>query len=281
MPMSEAQRKAAGDRLRAAREKKQAERAAQAMAELLAEAAEEEAVFEESVPAEPAPRAQADLISQEDLAALIRQVQELQAQVSHSHAAAPSQFSAGGPLSVHMTGRGMVGTFEKYGVSAALYPDPTARLAAEPRLARFAFPINYELSFNVTTTSYETKDGINTREPKFTLELIKIVMDDETGEPTNGRYVLRTAVFHEDPQAALVVARENGLQVDEAHEAAFLNEMRYLRMRDWLIEAFYPARSTAKAARKQMSIGNRIVEFYEANGEDAQSIPYGTLKGKV
>lgn len=176
---------------------------------------------------------------------------------------------------------GLVGTFEKYAVNPAHYPDPCARLAQEPRLQRFAFPANYELVFEVATTSYQTKDGVNTREPKFTLELNRIVYDEDSGAPTNGRYVVCRAIFHEDPDAALVVAHDNGIDVDSMNEKRFLDEMRYLRMRDWLLEAFYPPKSQQKRSKKEMVIGNRLVEYFEVNSQDSEMIPFDQLKNKV
>jgi hypothetical protein len=77
------------------------------------------------------------------------------------------------------------------------------------------------------------------REPKFTIQLNRIVLNDQ-GEQTNKRYIARRLIFHEDPQAALVVARENNLAVDENNQKEFLDEMRYLRVKDWLFDVFWP-----------------------------------------
>lgn len=268
MPMTEAQKKAASERLAKAREAKKAKQAAST----------------------PAPDQNNTMPSNAEYQDLLRQVNELKELI------ASNQVSLNPPKTAEELGRTMlptqpqygangrmVGTFEKYIIDPLNYPDPTPRLAQEPRLARFAFPINYELDFTVTTTQYQTLDGVNTREPKFTLELIHIVRDEDTGEPTDGRYVLRTAVFHEDPQAALTVAREQGLEVpdDPSHEKAFLDEMRYIRMRDWLLEAFYPPKSTVTKKKKDMVIGNKVVEYYEVNSESSAGIPFGELKSKL
>jgi len=209
-----------------------------------------------------------------DIAELIRQVQELKAQNRN--------FTQ--PQSTLATNNGrLVGTVEKYVVDPANYPNPTERLSAEPKLQRFAFPLNYELEYKVETTSYQTQDGINTKEPRFTLQLIKIVMDEETYEPTNKRYMLYQMIFHEDPQAAISVAREHGLEVDELNEKQFLDEMRYLRMRDWLfqLQPFYPQKAQVKKNQRQEVIGNRIVEVYEASGVDKQSIPFNEITKKL
>lgn len=174
----------------------------------------------------------------------------------------------------------LVGTTEKYLVDPANYPDPCERLSNEPRLERFAFKINYELKFEVGVTSYETIDHIRMREPKFMLELHRVVMDEETGQPTKGRYVVCRSIFHEDPEAAILIARENGLTVDEINQKVFLDEMRYLRMRDWLLQAFYPAKLTSQPRKKEVVIGNKLVEFFETSGENPQSIPFDKINKK-
>lgn len=221
-------------------------------------------------------------LSNDDVQALLRRVRELEDNFKMAETRAQAAERQNGVQGApQITNRAqMVGSFEKYITDKAYYPDPRERLANEPRLQRFAFPINYELSWNVTTTQYQTLDGLNVREPRFTVELIKIVMDEETGEPTNGRYVLRTCMLHEDPDAALEIARQEGIEVGDDHKA-FLDEMRYLRIRDWLLEAFYPKPSTTKKDKKEMVIGNRVVQFYEVNSQDSQTIPFGDLQGKV
>lgn len=203
---------------------------------------------------------------------LRRQIEELKA--LHFQSARPS-------TQPQFQGNTLVGTVEKYNVDPAAYPNPIQRLSQEPKLQRFAFKENYELSYQVSVSSYQTKDGINTREPRFTLELHRIMFDEDTGEPTNGRYVICRAFFHEDPQAAIIVAQENGLGVDETNQKAFLDEMRYLRMRDWLLDAFYPPKASPIKNKKQMVINNRLVDYFEVNSENSESIPFNQLNTKV
>lgn len=172
----------------------------------------------------------------------------------------------------------IVGVREKYILDPKRYPDPCERLANEPRLRRFAFKENYELNFEVSVSQYQTKDGVNTREPKFMLELHRVMFDDETGERTNQRYTICRSIFHEDPEAALVIARDNGIEVDDSNEEKFLNEMRYLRMRDWLFEAFYPKPATPVKKKKEMVIGNRVVEVFEISSENSEKIPFDQIQ---
>ncbi len=149
-------------------------------------------------------------------------------------------------------GRGnkLVGEVDKYLVDPAAYPDPTTRLASEPRLETIAFKHNYDLEYEFRVSSYETKTGINMREPDFLVTLHRVVYDSQgapviisdpkTGKPAVKRYIARRLSFKEDPQAALVIARENSLLIDKTDEKAFLDEMRYLRVRDWLFDVFWP-----------------------------------------
>lgn len=176
---------------------------------------------------------------------------------------------------------GLTGTLEKYVTLATHYPDPRPRLLTEPKLAHLAFAMNYEFSWDVTVTSYQTQDGINTKEPRFNLNLIRIMLDEDTGEPTNGRYIVRKLMFHEDPEAALVVARDNNFDMDTLTEANFLNEMRYLRMRDWLLGIFYPPKAEVQSNKTQRVIGNQLVDFYTVNSEETTSIPFDQLKSKL
>lgn len=253
MSMTPEQKKAASERMKAYHEAKKTK------------------VEQEEGGAHPEPKDQEAL--HQELADLKKIVEEMkQAQYTPKPDQATPQMNQSGKL---------VGVFEKYVVDPAYYPDPRERLRKEAKLQPFAFDFNYELGWDVSTSNYETKDGINTKEPKFTLELNRIMMDEDTGEATNKRYTVCRAIFHEDPQAAIVVARDNGIDVDETNERDFLNEMRYLQMRDWLLEAFYPPKSTQEKVNKvETVIGNTLVEVFEINSESSESIPFDKLNKK-
>ena len=179
-------------------------------------------------------------------------------------------------------GSGLIGTRTKYIVDPAYYTDPVQRLAKEPRLQQFAFDMNYTLDWSVTTAAYETKTGVNTEEPKFNIQLNRIIRDPDTGADTNGRYIVCKGVFFEDPQSAIVVAREQGIDVNEYNEKDFLEEMRYIRVRDWLMEAFYPPKLTdGEANKKQMVINGKMVDYFEVNSENSSNIPFDKLNTKV
>lgn len=254
MPQSAAQKKAASERMKKINAEKKA------------------AQVQETVVNEPT-----NGVSQEEYQDLLRRFDELAARLDLPPA--PYQPSAQATPQVNNRGQ-LIGTFEKYIIDPANYPDPRERLGKESRLARFAFDLNYDLNFKVETQQYDTKDGVSVREPKFTIELNRIVLDEDTGEPTNKRYTVARMIFHEDPQAALVVARDAGVDVNSMDQSTFLNEMRYLRMRDWLLEAFYPPKAVPNGNKKEVVIGNRLVEIYEVSSENPSKIPFDSLDKK-
>lgn len=207
------------------------------------------------------------------------QVAELMRMNQAFMAGASSVQPQGAGLSVDK-GR-LIGIKDRYSMDFTQYPDPRERLAKEPRLARIAFDHNYELEWEVGSTSYETKSGINQQEPKFNLKLNRVVLDDE-GERTNARYKVCQMVFFEDPQTAIVTANENGLSINDENEMEFLNEMRYLRVRDWLLECFWPKpQSKVVSNKRDMVIGGKQVEYFEVSSEESAKIPFDQLTTKV
>lgn len=179
----------------------------------------------------------------------------------------------------------LLGEVEKYTVDPDNYPDLTIRLRQEPRLQPLAFDYNYDLIFSMSVSSYETKTGANFKEPKFTIQLNKISIDDE-GKQTDKRYVIKRLIFHEDPQAAIVVARENGISLDDykdmdnttENQRVFLNEMRYLRARDWLFGVFWPkAAETAGMTHEEVLDGTIVQTFSKPVGE-AGGLDFDKLK---
>lgn len=242
-------RKAAGERLKAAREQKQ---------------------LNEQIIQAPQPS------TDPDLSTLISQIQEANANIAKLQSELrnrPGETPV--PQQVSATGGVLTGTHERYVVDPNYYPDPTARLAKEGRLSRFAFEDNYELKWEVQLSQYETVDRIRTKEPRFVLKLIVKVYDDLTGELTNRRFVILQGIFHEDPDAAIAIARDNDITVDEHNERDFLNEMRYLRFRDWLLEAFFPTPPPPSNNKKEIVIGNKLVEVYEVTSDKQESMAAG------
>jgi hypothetical protein len=198
----------------------------------------------------------------------------------------------GGNNSVQMNRNGeLIGEFEKYLVDPSNYPNPTPRLTKEPRLAPLAFDYNYELTYEVNVSSYETKTGKNIREPRFHVTLLRKVLDDQgnrvqvkdpkTGKMQDKFYIARKMVFHEDPQAAMVIARENNLPVDGSDERLFLNEMRYYRVRDWLFDIFWPRPVQDESQIQDEVIGGQVVQVFTRNSEETGSIPFDKMTSKL
>lgn len=138
-----------------------------------------------------------------------------------------------------------------------------------------AFNLNYELTYNVSVSQYENK-GINYKEPKFMIDLNRVVLNDQ-GTPSGKYYIARKLVFHEDPQAALVIARENGVEVDQTNEKLFLDEMRYLRVRDWLFDIFWPKPVQDSEKIKEEVVGNKLVQVFTKSSEDASRIDFSKM----
>ena len=216
-------------------------------------------------------------VRNEDYDTLKKQVDELRSLLLSQQNQYQNQ-----PQAPQITATGMIGTLHKYNTDPSYYPDPTARLAKEPRLARFAFGENWELEYSVKTSEYTTLDNRRVSEPQFTVQLIGKIFDED-GEPTPGRYVRKQIVFFEDPDSALTVARENGVDPTSfGGDKLFLDEMRYLRIRDWLLENFYPSNATGKRENKrQMVIDNQVVEYFEVSSSDSSTLKFGDLSGKV
>jgi hypothetical protein len=159
----------------------------------------------------------------------------------------------------------------KFSINQSDYPDPRTRLADEPRLAQHAFKQNFALEWAVGRAQYQ-KDGINYTEPKFEIELWRWLTDGATGELTNKKYRIQKAVFFEDPDAAVQCAQDKGLPVDASNEQAFLNEMRYLRIRDWLFEVFWPAPMKSNDSNREEIVGNRLVPVVEVSSYQEQDV---------
>lgn len=206
------------------------------------------------------------VISRSDLDDLKRQIEEIKkSQVMQQPQQQTPQFSQQGNL---------IGVFEKYVIDPANYPDPSDRLAEDPGLKRYraTFKQDYFPIFKVETSEYPTVDGRRIREPKFTLELWANRFTEEGDLLKNDlgqilRFRMKTFVWHEDPQAAIVIARENGIDVKEWDDStidrsqkAFLDEMRYLRIRDMLVDAFFPKVATTPQRMREEVIGNQLVE---------------------
>lgn len=224
------------------------------------------------------------LTNEPDIGDLQRQLEEMKQNQAVLQAALLKGTGAQ-QVGAQVTNQGIVGTHFKYTVDPNKYDDPVPRLfeymESKPQLRRLGFRDNYELDFKMDSFSYDAKDGRNVTEPKFTLDLNRIVYDEDTFEPTNRRYTVCRMVFFEDPQTAMMIARDNGVDIDSQDEASFLNEMRFLRMKDWLLEAFYPPKPNPSQNKREQVIGNQMVEVWEISSENSAKIPFDQLNSKL
>lgn len=211
----------------------------------------------------------------DDLNLLKQQIQELQARLN-----LPQQPA---PISTKQV-------ITKVTFDPAAYPDPRERLAAEEKLARIAFPLNYELNWKVEPITYE-EDGLKVRAPRFVLELLGKVYDEDTNEPKKildpvtkewkeQRYVLKKGMFFEDGDSFIAVANQMGIEVPEEASKDFFNEMRYIVFRDWLFENFFPPKRMPTSAKTETVINNRLVEVFETSAVlDEPQPDFASLRG--
>jgi len=269
MSMTEEQKKAASERMKAMHAAKKAAKQTSVQ--------ESEAQVEQPpVPETP----KESFVSQDNYDALKRQLDEVTQylKLSQQFGGQPPQAPQSG---AHIANGRVVGMTDRYSVDPGNYPDVTERLSNEPRLAQFAFPMNYDLDYEFQTTEYQTKEGIWQKEPRFKLELSRVKLDDE-GKKTNGRYLIARAWFLEDPQSAITVARQNGYDVNEMEEKQFLDEMRYIQMRDWLLENFYPTKAFEKYSNKtDMVIDGKVVQYFEVTSQNSEAMPFDQLGNKL
>ncbi len=236
------------------------------LAKLQAGRAAKQAQKEETKPTNPQEEPEETISYANDIDELKKQIAELKAAgFGQQPQTQTPQFSQSG---------GLIGVFEKYIVDPKNYPNPSERLSTDPGLKRYraTFKQDYYPIFKVETAQYPTQDGRNVKEPRFTLELWHNrftddgdLMKNEKGEII--RFKTKTFVWHEDPQAAIVIARENGIDVEEWTDGSinrtqkdFLDEMRYLRIRDMLIDSFFPKPPESTQRRREEVIGNQLVE---------------------
>lgn len=177
--------------------------------------------------------------------------------------------------------QGVQGRVFKYPVEKSFYPDPTERLYNDERLKRFAMKENFYFKWDVEGETYE-KYGITYTEPRFVVELWRYLLDDD-GNQTGQMALINRQFQHEDEFIARVVADKMGLSFDSHEE--LLNEMRYQRIRTWLLGVFSPQKVNAYQRKSRtMVIDGKVVEVTDteevveqAKGlEQAETVKYQT-----
>ena len=165
-----------------------------------------------------------------------------------------------------LSAQGVQGITYRYDIEKSHYPDPTKRLMAEPKLANFAMEHNYRFKWSVDGEQFE-KHGMTFAEPRFTLELYRLLRDEDN-EPTGRMALVARAMQHEDDFVVRMVAQDLGLldQFADTEEGFRLlrDEIRYHRLQQWLFSIFAPPKvRTFRRAPKQEVIAGKVVEVYD------------------
>lgn len=161
--------------------------------------------------------------------------------------------------------QGVQGRVFRYPVETSYYPSPVDRLYDDPALRRFALRENFYIKWEVTGETYE-KYGVTYTEPRFTVEIWRYLFDDETGEPTGEMFLVNRQIQHEDELIARLSADKLGISFGEGQKLEtfedLMHEMRYWRIRQWLLSVFKPFRASQIKNKKiqQRVIGGRVVE---------------------
>ncbi len=165
-----------------------------------------------------------------------------------------------------LSANGIQGITYRYDISKGHYPDPTERLLSEPTLARFAMKENFRFRWSVDGEQFE-KHGMTFAEPRFTLELFRLLFDDE-GQSTGRMALIARAMQMEDDFVVRMAASNLGLldKFEDSEEGFRLlrDEVRYWRLQQWLFGIFTPAKiKTFRRAPRTEVIAGKVVEVYD------------------
>lgn len=162
----------------------------------------------------------------------------------------------------YITENGVQGILVKYPVEHSHYPDPTKRLFDEPSLKRFALAENYIFKWEVDGVTYE-KDRVKYSEPRFTLSLFRRLYD-ENNEPTGKAALVARQMQHEDEVTAQIAAQRMGILDQFESVDQLLDEIRYLRLRQWLFDIFTPPKVVQfKNKSTTQVINGKAVEVFD------------------
>lgn len=172
----------------------------------------------------------------------------------------PPVFNGNG---VHVSAQGGIqGRIVKYSLSKEDYPDPTSRLYDDERLKRHNLRENYIITWEVTGEQYE-KNNVTYAEPRFIVCLYRRLFDD-MDMPTGKAALISRTMLHEDEFVAQVIADKLGLLQNFANTKEMMDEIRYRRIRDWLLPIFIPQKPEQHSNRRvEMVINGKAVEVFD------------------
>lgn len=178
---------------------------------------------------------------------------------------------------------GIQGRITKYPLTKEHYPDPRDRLYDDPRLRRHNLRDNYILTWEVQGEQY-VKDGITYAEPRFIVQLFRRLFDD-MDEPTGQAALISRMMLHEDEFVAQIIADKMGMLQNFNSVGEMLDEIRYHRIRDWLLPIFIPVKAEEHRNKKtEMVIDGKAVEVWDTEkvlGESAADDKASTIRQQV
>lgn len=191
----------------------------------------------------------------------------------------PQSFSG-----LHVSAQGGVqGRVVKHSLSKADYPDPTDRLYDDPQLKRHNLRDNYIFTWEVTGEQYQ-KDNVTYAEPRFIVSLYRRLFND-MDEDTGRAALISRNMLHEDEFIAQIIADKLGLLENFSSTKEMMDEIRYRRIRDWLIPIFIPVKPEQHANRRtEMVIDGKAVEVFDTEkvlGEAAADSKAATIQQQV
>lgn len=158
----------------------------------------------------------------------------------------------------------VVGTITKFNTDPDYYPNPIENLLTEfdqdRRMRRFNLRENYFITWDITAKPYETRDNLNVAEPTFHITLYMNMFDDQ-GEDTDKAIVVQTLHMNEDTELCMNFASENSIQVDTEGLRELMDRTRYARIRNWLLDIFFPPRNfQLNVQDEEQAIGGQVVK---------------------
>lgn len=196
---------------------------------------------------------------------LMKKVEELEKQknpnMTPETALADTAIARG--YDINVGSNGVQGRIFKYPVEKSFYPDPTERLYEEKRLTRYNLRENFVFDWDVEGVEYE-KYGVTYAEPRFTVRLFRRLFEEDGVTPSGKVALVNRAIMHEDEVVARHAADRLGISDTFDSHQDMLNEMRYHRFRQWLLDLFTPPQvEQHNQQATQMVIDGKVVEVFD------------------
>lgn len=202
-------------------------------------------------------------LTQEQFDQLLNRIAVAEAAIANKSIAPEQAIQAKAEMQgVSMGRNGLQGIIYKWPIEQDYYPNPAERILNMPELSRFAPHQNYEVKWEVSGVEYE-KANINYAEPRFKVQILRVMFDD-MGQPTNQRAIVGTHYQHEDENVVRMIARDMGL--DTSDERALMDEVRFQRIRRWVLDLLTPYRQADKVESiTEMVIDGKVIPVIDVS----------------